>query len=137
MAITPQQLAEETWGDRLHRAYRNARREQGLTYRQVARQVSSVFPVSDATIIKLEEYSEVPPSPRQRLVAFLALLVYGYDPREFELTAENTPIEGLDLDRVKELISAARSRCTVRGSRPPMVGARVDLDYLLPATVPA
>lgn len=47
----------------------------------------------------------------------------------------SVPVDVFYAERPEEFI--ASSRCTARGSRPPMVGARVDLDYLMPTTVPA
>ena len=50
----PLKLIEESWGDRLHRAYRMARETHGLTYRSVAGKVSQLMPISDSTITRWE-----------------------------------------------------------------------------------
>lgn len=100
-------LGEETWGERVRRAYRQARDTWGggFNYRSVAEQISQVYPVSMTALQRLEQNVDLPRQPRVRIVAYYTLLAYGFDPTDFGLTPENTPISNIDLRKTKQLLS--------------------------------
>lgn len=104
-------LGVETWGERVRRAYRRARDTwgDGFNYRSVAEQISLVYPVSMTALQRLEQNEELPKQPRVRIVAFYALLAYGFDPADFGLTDENTPVANIDLRKTRQLL-APRNR---------------------------
>ena len=81
-----QELDTETWGERLKRA----RERSGITLIDAARRVSSVLPSTPATLNRLEKLAEPPENWERRVRAYLVLLVYGYRPAAFGLTAEET-----------------------------------------------
>lgn len=88
----PMQLNEETWGDRVHRAYRTSRAHYGHTYREIAERMNQITSITDSTLLRLETYKEVPSQERVRRVAFYALLAYGFNPEDFGLTLENVGV---------------------------------------------
>lgn len=101
-------LDDENWGERVHRAYRVARDAYGgekINYRAVAERIAHVFPCSMTSLQRLEHYEEVPAQPRVRLMAFYALVAYGFDPAEFEITPENTPLSSVDLRKTTRLLN--------------------------------
>ena len=103
-------LADENWGDRLHRAYRTARRNNpGLTYRQVAQQLSRIFPTTDATVIRLENYDDVPSQQRVRALAYLVVLAYGFDPGQFGLDESNTGLDPQIIKTARDLLIRSKS----------------------------
>ena len=63
---------------------RRARETAGLTVRDAAAEASTILTTSYRTIARLEESRDVPTGSRQ-LAAYVALLVYGYDPDDFGL----------------------------------------------------
>lgn len=78
-------LPPETWGDRMHRAYRLARKRLGprFTYRAIARRISEIEPTSDVAILRLEARDRVPGNPRARRLAVFCLALYNFDPADF------------------------------------------------------
>lgn len=109
-------LDTETWGERLHRAYRTARAEAGsrnpatgeaaFSYRMVADKLRSVgIDVSDQALLRLEEQVDVPRSMRQRQVAYFTLIAYGFDPAEFGLTPDNVILSAFDLPKIKRALA--------------------------------
>lgn len=124
----------ETWGEKLGRVHRRSKK----SFQEVAELLYEALGlrVDPSTLSRLQNEEEVPDGGPRRTTAAAYIIALGYNPEDFGLGADALP-PMVDVNRMKELIAAARSRCTARGSRPPMVGARVDLDYLLPATVPA
>lgn len=101
----------ESWGERVSRAYRAQRRRTGQHYREVAERISQIHPVLNSQLSRLEDNEDLPPTRNTRLIAFLALIAYGYDPEDFGLNAGNTPVAGYDLKRVVDLLKP-ESRCT-------------------------
>lgn len=98
-------LYEPTFGEELHRIYRAGKAQHRFNYLDRAAAISRVMPVSDQTLIRYELLKEPPPRPRQRLLVYLAIISYGFDPAEFGLTPDNVPVGALDLRRVEELIA--------------------------------
>lgn len=78
-------LPPETWGDRLHRAYRlaRARNGAGFTYRAVAERISEHEPTTDVAILRLEGRPKAPEHPRGRRLALYCVCLYGIDPADF------------------------------------------------------
>lgn len=111
-------LGEETWGDRLHRAYRQARASRGgkaddgayrFSYRAVAEKLAEVgFDVSDQTVLRLELHEDVPTRMRDRQLAYFVLIAYGYDPADFGLTPDNVVLTGYDLRKVTRHLAPDR-----------------------------
>lgn len=97
-------LDSETWGDRMNRAYRMARRKYKLTYDSVAERISPIEKTTSGTLVRLGDFDELPGQARTRKIAFLAVMAYGFDPKDFGLTAENVPLAGMDLKAVRELL---------------------------------
>lgn len=94
-----QLLDEETWGERFGRA----RARSGLNLRDAATKISTVEPTSYATLARLERLDATPPDLRRRVVAALALLVYGYDPGQFGLSLDDLP-RGIDRQALADLL---------------------------------
>jgi hypothetical protein len=92
-------LPPETWGDRMHRAYRIARRNHGpsFTYRAVAERISEFEPTADVSILRLEARREFPREHRLRRVALYCVCLYGFDPAGFGVRPEMfSPFEWYD-----------------------------------------
>ena len=80
------ELPRETWGEKLHRAYRVGRDTYGYTYVDLARQITRIgMPISQQTIIRLEENTSVPKTGRGQLNAWLAITAMGFDAADFGL----------------------------------------------------
>lgn len=108
MAAKAQHLGEETWGERLHRAYRRCRALHGITYLAHSEAISEFIPVSDQTIMRFEERDEMPANPRQRQLAYLIVTAYGFCPEEFGLTAETCNFGLWDLPKLKKALDPSR-----------------------------
>lgn len=98
-----------TWGEKVHLAYRRSRATYGHTYREVAERISQIFPTTDATIVRLESYDTVPKQERVRIVAYLALLAYGFDPSDFGLSPDNVRLDKQVLKRAAGLLKPRNS----------------------------
>jgi hypothetical protein len=121
-------LTPETWGDQMHRAYRQARARFGggrdketgkaaFSYDVVARKLRSVgISMTDQVLLALERLDDPPKRMRQRQVAYFALIAYGYDPADFGLTPANVELSGYDIPRIKKAIAPA-FRWTPRRTR--------------------
>lgn len=116
--MKPLVLGDETWGERLRRAYRRARDRwgEGFNYRTAAEQISRVYPVSMTALMRLEQHENMPSQGRVRLVGYLALTAYGFDPVDFGLTPENTPLGGYDLRKVRQLLAPSNRKYEPRES---------------------
>lgn len=109
-AKPPLKLREETWGERLTRAYRTQRLATGRTYREIAEIVSTVRPTSFVAITRLETHDELPGRSDTRLLAWCAITAYGFDPADWGLTKETVPQLGvLDMKRVADLLRQSSS----------------------------
>jgi len=62
--------------------------------------------VSYSSVQRLEKLDECPTDPRRRLVAFLTLLLYGFDPQDFGLSTGDLP-RALDPKKIASIIRAA------------------------------
>lgn len=87
----PLTLTDETFGERLHRAYRRGRAIYGYRYDTLAETLSSVCPISGQTILRYEEYDEAPTRPRWRANLVYVILAYGYEPDQFGLSMDDLP----------------------------------------------
>lgn len=106
-----QELPEENWGQRVHRAYRQQRDRTGRKYMDVAALISKVMPVYDTTLQRLEKYERAEDlTTRQRINAWLVLLAYGFNPEEFGITKDMVPVERLTSKEVVDLL-LQQSRC--------------------------
>lgn len=92
-------LPMETWGERLRRA----RELSGLRLDEAAETISRVWPVSYASLVRLEKERKLPANPRRRLVAFLALVAYGFEPAGFEVGDDVLPA-ALSRERVLQVL---------------------------------
>lgn len=120
MADKTQRLGEETWGERLRRAYRRCRTQHGITYLAHSEAISEFIPVSDQSIMRYEDRDELPSNPRQRQIAYLIILAYGYDPADWGLTPETANLGMWDLRKVaKALDPAKRQQATASGKKAP------------------
>ena len=106
-------LDDETFGERIHRAYRQGRTAHGFTYREVAERLSQVYPVSMQSLQRLEQQPDIPKQARMRLVAYLALIAYGFDPETFGLNHDNTPVGFVDLKKAKAVLDPTNG-CSTR-----------------------
>lgn len=75
-----QELAPEPWGSQVRRA----RRAAELTYDQATERINLVYSASRRSIARLEDLDTPPSGPRQ-ILAFVALLAYGFDPARLGL----------------------------------------------------
>ena len=100
-------LPREHWGERLHRAYRYGREQHGYTYESVARQISRLgMPLSQQTLIRLEENETAPKTGRGQLNAWLALTAYGFEAADFGLKEPMGKL--LDWDAVRKELDPSR-----------------------------
>lgn len=91
-------LQPEAWGDRMRRA-RDRRPVNAVEER-----ISRIVPVGRNTIVRLERMQAPPTDRRRRLIAVLALLSYGIDPRDLGFDpAEDLP-SGLDEKRCLDVL---------------------------------
>lgn len=113
MSNTARLLDDENFGERVHRAYRKGRATYGFTYREVSERLSTVYPVSMQSLQRIEQQPVIPRQPRMRLVAYLALIAYGFEPEDFGLNHDNTPLGFVDLQRARTALDP-RSGCYSR-----------------------
>lgn len=116
-------LDDENFGERVHRAYRQGRAAHGFTYREIAERLSTVYPVSMQSLQRIEAQAEIPRQPRMRLVAYLALIAYGFEPEDFGLNHDNTPVGFIDLAKAKSVLDP-NNGCS-RGSEQPHVAKNI------------
>ena len=80
----PLRLEPETWGEQVKRAYLTQRDLTGRKYHDIAAEITELgLPCYVNSLQRLEKMETVPQTARQRLIAWLALLVYGFDPADF------------------------------------------------------
>lgn len=111
----PLTLDDETFGERLHRAFRRNRAATGETWSRLAERVSQVRPTSEASMIRLVDLDDVPKTNSGRLLAYMVVLALGYKPEDFGLSEANVPLAGYDLKRVADLLKR-RSECSSRAA---------------------
>lgn len=118
---------KETWGERVHRAYRHGRSIYRYTYQQIAdRMTAAGVPVADQTLMRYEQLEERPTNPRVRQICYWMLVAYGYHPEDFGLHEGNTPLDAYDVDRLTSLLAPqmaepgnTQSRCIASASPQP------------------
>lgn len=98
-------LDEETWGERVGRARTRAR----ISLKEASARVSRLVPVSYSTLMRLESLPEPPADIKRRLVAYLALSSYGYEPEAFGLSSRDLP-RWMTSEKLSELRSDLVSR---------------------------
>jgi hypothetical protein len=106
-------LDDESFGERVHRAYRQGRALHGFTYRDIAERLTNLYPVSMQSLQRIEQQDEIPKQPRVRLVAYLALIAYGFEPEDFGLNHDNTPLGLVDLKKAKAALDP-RNGCSTQ-----------------------
>jgi hypothetical protein len=89
-------LPPETWGQRFTRA----RRIAGYGLRDVEAKLLPL--ISRATLDRIEKLDDVPTRRQHRARAVVALVLYGFDPTEFELGTDDVP-PAVDLRAVVKL----------------------------------
>lgn len=98
-------LGEENWGQKVRRAYYTQREMTGRRYADIAQTITDVaMPCYVNTLQRLEKYDTVPTTPRQRTMAYLAVLAYGYDPEDFGLTKDMVSSKRLASKEVADLL---------------------------------
>jgi hypothetical protein len=113
MTSTLTRLSAETWGEKLRRARDRAR----LNVRQAAALIDPYVTTSYATLARIERNSEQRPKGRAAQIAYVALLAYGIDPRDFDLDelsecrALNARSILSDLEQRRGKTPSASSRC--------------------------
>lgn len=106
------QLGEETWGERVNRAYRRGREVHGFTYRDIVKRVSQFMPTSDAAVISLNTLTEPPTATRKQMVAFYVILAYGFEPNDFDLNASTIGIDKEVEKRARDVLSPSSACLT-------------------------
>lgn len=104
MAYELAELDAELWGERVRRARERAK----LSVRTAAELVGAVLPTSFRSIARLEEEPGVPDGRRQ-LLAYVALLAYGFDPAGFGL-GDSAASRLVNRDEVLQVLDAERQR---------------------------
>lgn len=109
-------LTRETFGEKLHRAYRRSKNEYGITYDQIAERISAIgFPCSGQTVFRCEAHDEVPRTSRGLLMVWLFAAACGYDPAELGIKTPAGKL--LDWSKVQEELDPARWTRQVAPSR--------------------
>lgn len=112
-------LDDEPFGSRLRRA----REASGIELRTAAESISQLMFTSHTRLNRLEKMDKPPADPQRRALAYLAMLVYGFDPSQLGLSPEDLP-KGLRANAALEAL--LRSRCfSVRGRLAPRVALPV------------
>lgn len=97
-------LGEEPFGSRLRRA----REASGIELRAAAEIISRVMFTSHTRLNRLEKMIGPPPDRERRALAYLAMLVYEFDPAQLGLSKDDLPQR---LSENVELGAWLRSRC--------------------------
>jgi transcriptional regulator with XRE-family HTH domain len=100
-------LGQEPFGARLRRA----RQASGIELRAAAELISQLMFTSHTRLNRLEKMVDPPVDRDRRALAYLAMLVYGFDPAELGLTPADLP-KGLRSN--SDLEALLRSRCPSR-----------------------
>lgn len=123
---TKLKLEEETFGEKLHRAYRTCRKLYGLKYLDHAEAISEWINVSDQALMRWEiDFEDLPTRPRQRQLTYLAIIAYGFDPADFGLTPENSGLAAWDITKVEKALNPANRRPADRSSKSTKKGTEV------------
>lgn len=94
----PRVLTPEPWGARLARA----RDEAGWTVRGVEAAMRGFPGMSRGSISRLESLESAPTGAKERHRALLLVLLYGYDPADFDLGPDDVP-PLIDLNQIVDL----------------------------------
>lgn len=62
-----------------------------MSLKEAAARVSDLVPVSYSSIMRLESMPEPPADRKRRMVAYLTLVAYGFDPQHFGLSGSDIP----------------------------------------------
>lgn len=110
-------LGPETFGERLHRAYRRAKEEYGITYQEIADQITKLgYPVSQQSVFRVEELETVPRTARKQMLVYLFVLAIGFDPAGF--SGLKRPMAGMmDWDKAAEELHPSRWKRQIAPSR--------------------
>lgn len=93
-------LGDETFGERVSRAYRRFRVAHGLVYEDVARRLTEIgFTVSQPSVAELGDHPDIPAREATRQRAYWVLLAYGYEPADWGLVdGETVNLAAFDVD---------------------------------------
>lgn len=96
-------LVDETWGERLSRAYRRFRVAHGLVYEDVARRLTELgFTVSQPGVAELGDHPDIPAREATRQRAYWVLLAYGYEPADWGLVdGETVNLAAFDVEKFR------------------------------------
>lgn len=106
----PLTLGEETWGERVRRAYYRSKREFGHDWEDLASRVSQLNHCSHTALMDLMKYDAKPAKTAQLQRAWLFSLALGIDPAELDLYPEDIGSEHLASKTVADLLRP-KSRC--------------------------
>jgi len=101
------ELPPESWGARLHRAYKVGREVYGYTYAELADAISPIYPVSQQTLIRLERNNEAPKAARQMFLAWLYVTALGFDPRDLRVV-ETAQLKLMDKEQLRAELDPQR-----------------------------
>ena len=90
----PLELGEETWGERLRRAYYRSKQAYGHNWENLAQRVSQVHAITDTSLMRLMDYEDKPARTKQLQMAWLLAIALGIEPEELDLYEEdiNAPL---------------------------------------------
>ena len=80
-----------------------------MELRDAAEKISAVMFTSHTRLHQLEKLTEAPAAQPRRALAYLAMLVYGFDPAELGLSEADLP-KGLRVIEVADLLGELRGR---------------------------
>lgn len=112
---------EPHWGDGFRAAYVQSKRhfEPGvISYEALAERVSQLVPTTGTSILRLGYADEVPRRPNTRQIAYLALVAMGFDPTQFDLTAEDRALRGLTEIEIRKMLDPGHLGFAVVGDEP-------------------
>lgn len=101
------ELPPETWGARLHRAYKVGKEVYGYTYSEIADAISAIYPVSQQTLIRLERNNEAPRADRVMFLAWLYVTAMGFDPRDLKVV-ETAQLKLMDKEQLRAELDPQR-----------------------------
>lgn len=83
-------LGEETWGEKVRRAYYRSKTEFGHTWAELATRISRVQSTTHTTLMEFAKFETKPTRVKKLQEAWLLAVALGIDPAEFDLNLEDT-----------------------------------------------
>ena len=93
-------LGDEPFGFQLRRA----RISSGVELRRAAEVISALMLTTHTSLNRLEKLTTAPTDRKQRALAYLAMLCYGYDPADLDLTDADLPQGFVHIDDLEGLL---------------------------------